>query len=44
VVNSFGQFCINLTNEKLQNHFVNCVFTLEIAQYQAEGLRGVDKV
>jgi len=39
VVNSFEQFCINLTNEKLQEHFVDCVFTMEIAQYQQEGLK-----
>ena len=38
VVNSFEQFCINLTNEKLQQHFVECVFTTEIAQYREQGL------
>ena len=36
--NSFEQFCINLCNEKLQNHFVKCVFSNEIAQYRDEGL------
>jgi len=37
-MNSFEQFCINLCNEKLQNHFVECVFKVEIAQYQNEGV------
>jgi len=39
LVNSFEQFCINLCNEKLQNHFVSCVFDVEIAQYQSENLK-----
>lgn len=38
VVNSFEQFCINLCNEKLQNHFVGCVFNTEILNYRSEGL------
>ena len=39
VVNSFEQFCINLTNEKLQEHYVKCVFKGEIAQFSNEGLQ-----
>ena len=39
LVNSFEQFCINLCNEKLQNHFVQCVFAVEISQYQSENLK-----
>lgn len=38
VVNSFEQFCINLCNEKLQNHFVGCVFNSEILNYKDQGL------
>jgi len=38
VINGFEQFCINLTNEKLQKHFVDCVFGLEIQQYADQGL------
>ena len=33
-INSFEQFCINLCNEKLQKHFVGCVFGSEILNYQ----------
>eukprot|EP00658_Telonema_sp_P-2_P011550 TRINITY_DN14415_c0_g1_i6.p1 TRINITY_DN14415_c0_g1~~TRINITY_DN14415_c0_g1_i6.p1 ORF type:complete len:926 (+),score=160.55 TRINITY_DN14415_c0_g1_i6:64-2841(+) len=39
VVNSFEQFCINLCNEKLQNHFVGCVFNSEILNYRDQGLQ-----
>eukprot|EP00656_Telonema_subtile_P042724 TRINITY_DN4855_c0_g1_i12.p1 TRINITY_DN4855_c0_g1~~TRINITY_DN4855_c0_g1_i12.p1 ORF type:complete len:707 (-),score=167.75 TRINITY_DN4855_c0_g1_i12:1651-3771(-) len=39
VVNSFEQFCINLCNEKLQKHFVECVFGSEILNYKDQGLK-----
>ena len=35
-VNSLEQFCINLCNEKLQNHYVQCVFDQEIQEYKEE--------
>ena len=37
-INSFEQLCINLANEKLQYHFNNHVFNLELAVYEEEGL------
>eukprot|EP00658_Telonema_sp_P-2_P083776 TRINITY_DN9160_c0_g5_i1.p1 TRINITY_DN9160_c0_g5~~TRINITY_DN9160_c0_g5_i1.p1 ORF type:complete len:1074 (+),score=297.10 TRINITY_DN9160_c0_g5_i1:181-3402(+) len=39
LVNSLEQFCINLCNEKLQNHFVECVFLIEIKNLTDEGLQ-----
>lgn len=36
--NSFEQLCINLANEKLQGHFNDHIFKLEMQVYAAEGL------
>jgi myosin-5 len=37
-LNSFEQLCINLANEKLQGHFNEHIFKLEMRTYAAEGL------
>lgn len=36
--NSFEQLCINLANEKLQSHFNDHIFKMELQVYEAEGL------
>eukprot|EP00667_Euglena_gracilis_P002113 EG_transcript_2113 len=36
--NSFEQLCINLTNERLQNHYTECIFRRDLKEYAAEGL------
>ncbi len=37
-VNDLEQLCINLTNEKLQQHFNQHVFKWEQAEYEREGV------
>lgn len=37
-VNSFEQLCINLTNETLQGHYNNYIFTRDMEECRAEGI------
>jgi myosin heavy subunit len=37
-VNSFEQLCINFCNEKLQFHFNEHIFKMELALYESEGI------
>lgn len=36
--NSLEQLLINITNEQLQNYFNNFIFTMELAEYEREGI------
>jgi myosin-5 len=36
--NSFEQLCINFTNEKLQNHFMDALVKLRQEEYAREGV------
>ena len=38
VVNGFDQFLINVTNEKLQQYFMEYIFPREKRDYEAEGI------
>ena len=38
-INSFEQLCINLTNEKLQQHFMDALIKREQAEYAREGIK-----
>ena len=40
--NGFEQFCINLANEQLQHYFNQYIFSMELDEYQKEGLVGLD--
>ncbi|CAK9003425.1 High molecular weight form of myosin-1 (High molecular weight form of myosin I) (HMWMI) [Durusdinium trenchii] len=42
-INSFEQLCINYCNEKLQGHFNDHIFKLEMAEYKKEGVN-CDKI
>lgn len=42
VVNGYEQLCINLSNEKLQNHFNLDIFQSELSAYKEEGLQTID--
>ena len=37
--NSFEQMCINYANEKLQFHFNECIFRMELDVYKEEGIQ-----
>ena len=37
--NSFEQLCINSANERLQHYFNDHVFSLELQEYHAEGIK-----
>ena len=38
-VNSFEQLCINAANERLQYYFNEHIFSQELREYQAEGIK-----
>ncbi|KAI6649740.1 hypothetical protein LOD99_6529 [Oopsacas minuta] len=40
--NGFEQFCINLANEQLQHYFNQYIFSMELDEYQKEGLGGIE--